>query len=234
MTKILFVCHGNICRSPAAKIVFNHLAEKAGLEDELIADSAATTTEEIGNPVYPPMARVLRDRGYDCSGHEARLVRRSDYALYDRIIGMDDENLWDLRRIFQGDPEGKLSYLASFSGNDDHSISDPWYTRNFSACLDEIEDGCAGLFEELTGIVFLDFFAASDVSELYAEMRHKMAWESWYGENLDALRDILTGLPHRGRRFILIPPSEEAPPEVRMVADKIASIFEAQEEGRLL
>ncbi len=230
MTKILFVCHGNICRSPAAEIVFRALTDKAGLSDEYSAASAATTSEEIGNPVYPPMRRVLEERGYDCSGKTAVRVRKSDYDKYDLIIGMDEENSWDLRRVFHGDPNGKLHNFSEYIGLPDQEIPDPWYTRDFSGCLSVIEECCEALFEELSGVVFLDFSLCGDISSLFEEMRHKMDWEDWYGENLDALHDIMTGLPHKGSRFVITMPYDDAPSEVRLYASKIAGIINGKAE----
>ena len=232
--KILFVCHGNICRSPAAEFVLRSLAERAGLSGELEIASAATTTEEIGNPVYPPMRRVLEARGYDCSGKTARKIRRSEYEDWDLIIGMDEENTWDMRRLFHGDPDGRLHTLLEYVGRGDEEIPDPWYTRDFSGCLDVIEEACAGLFEALTGIVFLDFSACADIPALYAELRHQMGWEGWYGENLDALHDILTGLPHRGTRFLITPPADDAPADVRLYVERILAVFLGSGKGELI
>ena len=206
MTKILFVCHGNICRSPAAELLLREMAKQAGLLSSFEISSAATSSEEIGNPIYPPMRVLLEERGLDCSRHRARRVRRSDYDTYDLIIGMDKENRWDLSRLFHGDPDGKLHNLNEYAGLGDLDIADPWYTRDFSGCLEEMERACYGLFEALTGVVFLDFRHSADIPALYEELRSKMAWEPWYGENLDALHDILTGLPHRGSRFVLMLP----------------------------
>ena len=230
MTKILFVCHGNICRSPAAELLLREMAKQAGLLSCFDISSAATSSEEIGNPIYPPMCVLLEERGLDCSRHRARRVRRSDYDAYDLIIGMDKENRWDLSRLFHGDPDGKLHNLNEYAGLGDLDIADPWYTRDFSGCLEEMERACYGLFEELTGVVFLDFRHSADIPALYEELRSKMAWEPWYGENLDALHDILTGLPHRGSRFVLILPDEDAPAEVRLYAERIRRVIEDSEE----
>ena len=230
MTKILFVCHGNICRSPGAELLLREMANRAGLLSSFEISSAATSSEEIGNPIYPPMRAVLEERGLDCSRHRARRVRRSDYDAYDLIIGMDEENRWDLSRLFHGDPDGKLHNLNEYAGLGDQDIADPWYTRDFSGCLEEMERACYGLFEELTGVVFLDFRHSADIPALYEELRSKMAWEPWYGENLDALHDILTGLPHRGRRFVLLLPETDAPPEVRLYAERIRRVFQDSEE----
>ena len=230
MTKILFVCHGNICRSPGAELLLREMANRAGLLSSFEISSAATSSEEIGNPIYPPMRAVLEERGLDCSRHRARRVRRSDYDAYDLIIGMDEENRWDLSRLFHGDPDGKLHNLNEYAGLGDQDIADPWYTRDFSGCLEEMERACYGLFEELTGVVFLDFRHSADIPALYEELRSKMVWEPWYGENLDALHDILTGLPHRGRRFVLLLPETDAPPEVRLYAERIRRVFQDSEE----
>ena len=227
MTRILFVCHGNICRSPLAEFVFRDLLTRAGLAADFRVSSAATSSEEIGNPVYPPVRRLLSAHGLDCSGKTARRIRRSDYENYDLIIGMDEENLWDMRRSFGGDPEGKLRNLLDYAGRPGEAVADPWYTRDFQQSWDDICEGCVGLLEELTGTVLLDFSLCADIPALFQELRHRMAWEDWYGENLDALYDVLTGLPHRGRRFVLTLPAEDAPAEVRLYAQRILSVFEA-------
>ena len=225
MTKILFVCHGNICRSPAAEFVLKDMLCRAGLKDEYRVESAATSTEEIGNPVYPPMRRVLSAHGLDCTGKTARQVRRSDYESFDLLIGMDEENLWNMRRIFHGDPEGKLHNLLEYAGRPHDAIADPWYTRDFEQTWLDVNEGCQGLLAELTGTVLLDFSLCADIPALYQEMREKMAWEDWYGENLDALYDVLTGLQHRGSRFVVTVPREDAPPEVRLYFTRVLRVF---------
>ena len=115
MIKILFICHGNICRSPMAEFVFRQIAERAGLADQFDVASAATTDEEIwngyGNPVYPPVERLLRAHGMDPSEKRAALLTAGDYDVYDYFIGMDNENLRDMKRIFHGDPLHKCSLL---------------------------------------------------------------------------------------------------------------------------
>ena len=226
MTKILFVCHGNICRSPMAEFVLKDLLRRAGLEEDFRVDSAATSSEELGNPVYPPVRRILAEHGIDCGGKTARRIRRADYDDYDLLIGMDEENRWYMRRTFGGDPEGKLKNLLDYAGRPGESVADPWYTRDFQAAWDDIVDGCEGLLYSLTGTVLLDFSACADIPALYRELRDKMAWEDWYGENLDALYDILTGLPHRGSHFAITMPAEDAPPEVKLYARRICDIFE--------
>lgn len=225
MTKILFVCHGNICRSPAAEFLFRDLLRKAGLEDGYAVASAATSSEEIGNPVYPPMRRVLAAHGIDCRGKTARQLRRRDYEDYDLLIGMDEENLWNMRRTFGGDPAGKLHNLMDFAGFPGEEIADPWYTRDFNRAYEDVALACEGLLYTLTGTVPIDFTLCPDIPSLYRELREKLQWEEWYGENLDALYDVLTGLPHRGERFLLLLPETDAPREVQLYAGRILRCF---------
>ncbi|MBO5556986.1 MAG: barstar family protein [Oscillospiraceae bacterium] len=225
MIKILFVCHGNICRSPAAEFVMKDLLKKARLAGEYEVASAATSTEELGNGVYPPMRRVLQAHGIDCAGKTARQIRRADYSDYDLLIGMDEENLWNMRRRFDGDPEGKLHNLLEYAGRPYDAIADPWYTRDFEQTWDDVYEGCLGLLYTLTGTVLLDFSACADIPALFRELRDKMDWEDWYGENLDALYDILTGLPHRGSRFVVTMPRPDAPGEVRLYAARLLQVF---------
>ena len=114
MIKILFVCHGNICRSPMAEFVMKDLVRKAGLESQFQIASAATSTEEIGSPVYPPARRKLAEHGINCSGKTARQLTRADYDRYDLLIGMDNANLRNMRRICGGDSDGKIRLLLEF------------------------------------------------------------------------------------------------------------------------
>ena len=148
MTKILFICHGNICRSVAAEMVLKQLAREQGRQDLRIA-SAAATREEIGNDIYPPMKKALSEAGYACEHHAARQTTRAEYSQWDYIIGMDDENLWDMKRIYGGDPEGKLSMLLYWAGMPGREIDDPWYTRDFRGALRQIEEGCRGLLKKI-------------------------------------------------------------------------------------
>ena len=144
--RILFICHGNICRSAAAEVVLKQMAEEAGRRDLQVA-SAAATREEIGNDIYPPMKKALVNSGYACPRHAARQTVRADYAKWDHIIGMDDENMWDMKYIYGGDPEGKLSMLMDWAGEPGREIDDPWYTRDFTGALKQIEEGCRGVLE---------------------------------------------------------------------------------------
>ena len=225
MKKVLFVCHGNICRSPAAEFVMKDLVRRAGLAEEFEIASAATSTEELGNPVYPPMRRVLSAHGIDCTGKTARQIRRADYDHYDLLIGMDEENLWNMRRVFHGDVAGKLRNMMAYAGEPEGSVADPWYTRDFERTWEDVYAACQGLLYELTGTVLLDFSLCGDIPAIYRQLREKLLWEDWYGENLDALKDILTGLPHRGERFVLNMPGEDAPAEVRLYARRVRQVF---------
>ena len=148
MVKILFVCHGNICRSTMAQYVMEDLVRKAGLEKEVFIDSAATSTEEIGNPPHYGTRRKLREMGVPCGDHRARQLTRRDYADFDLLIGMDDANLRNMRRMLGGDPDGKLHLLLDYTGRPG-SIADPWYTGNFDDTWRDVLEGCQGLLEAL-------------------------------------------------------------------------------------
>ena len=145
MLRILFICHGNICRSAAAEMIARKLAEEAKVSEQLAFSSAAATSEEIGNDIYPPMKRVLLGHGVPCFPHAARQTTRRDYDVYDHLIGMDEENLWDMRRIYGGDPEGKISLMMDWAGFPGRAVSDPWYTRDFERAYWDIVQGCEGL-----------------------------------------------------------------------------------------
>ena len=148
MTKILFVCHGNICRSPLAEYVMKDLVKQAGLEKEFSIASAATSTEEIGNGVYPPARRKLQEHGIACTGHAARQLRQSDYQAYDLLIGMDRANLRNMLRICGGDPEGKISLLMDHTSRKGE-VADPWYTGDFETTWQDVLEGCQELLEQL-------------------------------------------------------------------------------------
>ncbi len=148
MKKILFVCHGNICRSPMAEFVMKHLVEEAGREDEFEIASAATSTEEIGNSVYPPARRKLAEHGISCAGKTARQLTRRDYDYYDLLIGMDNWNIRNMERMCGGDPEGKIYRLLDFTDRPGE-VSDPWYTDNFEATWKDCLEGCTGLLRSL-------------------------------------------------------------------------------------
>lgn len=148
MIKILFVCHGNICRSPMAEFVMKDLLKEEGAEHLVQVASAATSTEEIGNPVYPPARRKLAEHGIRCDGKTARQLRRDDYARYDYLVGMDSANLRNMNRICGGDPEGKISLLMDYT---DHpgDVADPWYTGDFDRTWEDVSVGCRGLLHQI-------------------------------------------------------------------------------------
>ena len=148
MIKILFVCHGNICRSPMAEFIMKDLVKNAGLEDNFEIASAATSTEELGNSVYPPARRKLAEHGISCSGKTARQMNRSDYARWDYLIGMDSANFRNMHRICGGDPDGKISLLLDHAGIR-RDVADPWYTGDFEATWQDVMTGCTALLNEL-------------------------------------------------------------------------------------
>lgn len=145
--KVLFVCHGNICRSVSAQYILQDMVDRKNIADRFVIESAATSTEEIGNPIYPPMKVALENKGIPIGDHRARQLRKSDYNDYDLIIGMDEENIYYMRRILGDDPAHKIHFLMEYTDQPDAKIDDPWYTRRFALCADQIEEGCKGLLE---------------------------------------------------------------------------------------
>ena len=146
--KILFVCHGNICRSPMAEFVMKWLVKEAGREGEFEIASAATSTEEIGNPVYPPARRKLAEHGISSAGKYARQITRRDYQYYDLIVGMDQWNLRNMRRMLGGDPDGKICLLMDYTDRPG-DVADPWYTGDFEATWRDVLEGCEGMLETI-------------------------------------------------------------------------------------
>ncbi len=152
MTKILFICHGNICRSPMAEFVFVHLARERGVGDLFSVASCATSTEEIirgvGNPVYPPAKRELARHGIGCDGKRAVQLKKSDYDAYDYLVCMDDNNVRNALRLLGGDPDHKLSKLMEHTSRGGN-VADPWYSGDFETAYRNIEEGCRALLEKL-------------------------------------------------------------------------------------
>lgn len=147
-TRILFVCHGNICRSPVAEFVMKKLVKDAGRETEFAIASCATSTEELGNPIYPPSAACLRQHKIPFSDHRARQLTKQDYSEYDMILYMDAWNLRNILRIIGSDPDGKVRRLLDFTEHP-RDVADPWYTRDFEAAYQDILDGCTALLAKV-------------------------------------------------------------------------------------
>ena len=148
MKKILFVCHGNICRSPMAEFIMKDLVHKAHRDDEFYIESAATSTEELGNSVYPPARRKLAEHGISCTGKTARQMTQYDYNDFDYIIAMDRYNLRNMKRFVGDDPEGKVSLLLDHTSRPG-DVADPWYTGNFDATWRDCLEGCEALLKNL-------------------------------------------------------------------------------------
>ena len=148
MIKVLFICHGNICRSPMAESILKHLASINGLTAFLYIDSAATSTEEIGNGVHYGTRNILGKKGVPCAEHRARQMTRRDYEEYNYLIGMDDANIRNMMRIVGGDPKHKMYKLLEFAESG-RAIADPWYTGDFDTTYADVEEGCKALLKYL-------------------------------------------------------------------------------------
>ena len=153
MIRIMFVCHGNICRSPMAEFIFKDMLRKEGRINDFLVTSSATSTEEIwngqGNPVYPPARAELAKYGLSCEEKRAVQLQKSDYAKYDLFVGMDSNNIKNMFRIFGGDPENKIHKLMDYTkrGGD---VADPWYSDRFDVVYKDIYEGCTALFSQLS------------------------------------------------------------------------------------
>ena len=148
MIKVLFICHGNICRSPMGEFIMKDLVRKAGLDGHFHIESAATSTEEIGNSVYPPARRKLAEHGISCTGKTARQLRRDDYGRWDYLVGMDEANRRNITRMGGGDPQGKISLLLDHTPHP-REVADPWYTGDFERTWQDVSEGCAALLAEI-------------------------------------------------------------------------------------
>lgn len=149
MTRILFVCHGNICRSPMAEFVMKDLVRRAGLERDFLVESAATSREEIGNDIHPGTRRKLAQMNVPFCRRAARQITREDYQKFDYLVAMDDENIYYMNRMWSPDPEHKIVRLLSFAGKS-RDIADPWFTGNFDQTYEDVLEGCRAFLEKLT------------------------------------------------------------------------------------
>ena len=149
MKKILFVCHGNICRSPMAEFVMKHLVREAGLADKILVESKALHRDEIGSDTHRGTRKVLRAHNIPFSKRRATLMTAADYSAFDYILGMDTENMHDLDRLTGGDPDGKVHRLLSYI-DEERDVADPWYTGNFDVTYRDVDAGCRALLQELT------------------------------------------------------------------------------------
>lgn len=148
MIKILFICHGNICRSPMAEFVMRDMVTKRGLGGQFYIASSATSREEIGNPVHPGTRKKLKELGISTAGKYAVQLKKKDYQEYDYLIGMDEWNIRNILRIVGSDPQGKVHKLLEFAGSG-RDIADPWYTGNFELTYEDIREGCEGLLSHI-------------------------------------------------------------------------------------
>lgn len=148
MLSIMFVCHGNICRSPMAEFVMKDIVRKAGLESEILVESAATSTEEIGNDIHRGTRQKLTKENIPFTQRSARQITSDDYQKFDYLIGMDDENIFNMRRRWNNDSENKIFLLLEFAGKT-REITDPWYTGNFENTYSDIVEGCNGLMKDI-------------------------------------------------------------------------------------
>lgn len=148
MISVLFLCHGNICRSPMAEFVMADLVRRAGLADDIAVESAALHRDELGSDIHYGTAEVLDRNGIAHTPRVARLATRADYDRFDYLVGMDHYNLRDMRRLWKGDPAGKCSLLLDWPGYD-RDVDDPWYTGDFDTTYDDVSSGCIALLEHL-------------------------------------------------------------------------------------
>ena len=148
MINVLFVCHGNICRSTMAEFVMKELVRQAGKETEILVDSKACRTDEIGSDTHPGTKAALTAHNIPFTKRKARQIQRADYDAYDYLVAMDEENMRDLRRLTGNDPAGKCHLLLSYAG-ENREVADPWYTGNFEVTYQDVDKGCRALLQKL-------------------------------------------------------------------------------------
>ena len=148
MKKILFVCHGNICRSPMAEFILKDMIKKKGLENNFVVASAATSSEEIGNRVYPPARKILAEHGICCDGKTAKRITQADYSYYDLIVGMDSANMYNMKR-FWNDTDKKIKHILIDFAKINRDVADPWYTDDFKQTYDDLILGCQAMLKEI-------------------------------------------------------------------------------------
>ncbi len=146
MIKVMFICHGNICRSPMAEFVFRDMVRREGLSDKILVASSATSREEIGTPVYPPARAILAEHGLSCKGKTAVQLTKSDYDEFDYLVPMEDYNIRNMCRIIGADTQSKVRKLLDYT-NQGGDVADPWYSGDFETCYRDIFNGCTGLLE---------------------------------------------------------------------------------------
>ena len=205
------------------------LCARAGLAGQFELASAATSAEELGNGVYPPVRRLLAMHGIDASGKTARQLRPDDCEKYDLLLGMDEWNEHSMRRLFGESAAGRVKLLLDYAGRPGEAVADPWYTRDFEAAWADVTAGCRGLLGVLTDSRVLELGECRTRAELYAVLREGMDWKPWYGENLDALWDVLTGEEPPQTRYTIALPRQDSP--IRGYAEKLHALF--AEAGRL-
>jgi protein-tyrosine phosphatase len=155
MIKVLFICHGNICRSPMAEFVMKDMVRRAGREKEVFVASAATSREELGHPVYPPVRRLLEQHGIESGDKAARQITEKDYGYFDLLLGMDSANIRNMTRFWGGDPMGKVHRLLDYT-DCPGDVADPWYTGDFEATWRDVNAGCSALLFALISDTITD------------------------------------------------------------------------------
>ena len=207
MISILFICHGNICRSPMAEFILKDMVKKRGLDSDFRIASAATSREEIGNPVYPPARRKLAENGITCSGHHARRMTRDDYDEYDLIICMDHANVRNARIIAGGDPDNKIVLILDYTKRKGQEVADPWYTGDFDATWDDLIEGCEALLNKLGTELNPLIDRSEALKEAYSLVKHD---EGGYFAEVYTSGSSMDGRAFAGSIFYLLGAGESS------------------------